>query len=610
MTRFAILGMIVVSLVTGQSSAHTIRKNRKTIVSDNTDIFYSHTATVLPSSKKSKKTKELKCVVKHKKAPIQTARPTISPAPTSSTRAPSSKGGKGSKGEYCPTIISACSLLEMGQAEFGSFQYVLDLKLAIEDQSEIGDVMLKLEDFLEEELNRELAACVDFDVRRRMQENTIMKLDLDVAQDTTTPCVEATTRGTCVNVDVKMKVTHDEGNTNAIRTSIFQAVRDRCDGIKELEGIVETFDPCPYLSITGGEEGNTDGDSTTNGGGSTTGGGDGTDSGGGATTGGSGTDGNNSGGSGGVTTGGSGAGGGNNTGGSGGVSTGGSGAGGDNNSSGSGGDATGGIGTGDENNTGGTGGDATGGSSSGGGENTGDTGGDTTGGSSSGGGDNTDGTGGDVSGSDGGTGSTGSETDGDGSSTEGGNSGSDGDDEDGGGGIAAIATTRESEEGVQTGGYISISVAAALLLLMLLFVVRRRSVYESAMKHKQFIDEVDECETDTYLKDSDIDSQDQQNRQVHVVGEADSVFSGWSGYTTSRETRRDNGGLHPDQYGGSMDDSFLKQDVHKCASATCELCEQKRRAGIQFVPAKMPGHSSYVATDSPRHYMMEDTVTL
>ena len=588
MTPFAVLAIILLSLVTEHCSAHTIRKYRKTVVTDNNDIFSSHIATALPTSAKGKKTNELKCVVKHKKQPttkIRTLYPTISPAPTPSTYAPSSKsskGGKGAKGEYCPTIISACSLWETEQAEFGSFQFVLDLKLAIEEP--IVDVMSKLQEYLVEELNEELAACDEFDVRRRIQENAIMKLDLNVTQDTTTPCVEATTTGTCVNVDVNMRVTHDEGNANVIRTSIFQAVQARCDDIKDIQGIVDTFDPCPYLSITGGDDGNTGGDSTT-------GGGDGTD------------------GSGGVTTGGSGNGDGENSSG-GGDPTGGSGSGNGENSGGGGGDSTGGSGTENGENSGGGVGDSTGGSGTENGENSGGSGGDTTGDSGTGEGENSGGSGGDAVDSDDGNGSsTGSGIDGDGSSNDGGDSGTDGSEEDGGGGgVAAIGTNRESEEGVQTGGYISISVAAALLLLMLLFVVRRRHDYDSAMKHKHFIDEFEEDETETYLKDSDADSHDQQDRQVHVVGEADSVFSGWSGFTGDR--RRDNEGLYPDQYGGSLDDSFLNQDVHKCSSATCELCEQKRRAGIQFVPAKMPGHSSYMSTDYPRHYMMGDTVNL
>ena len=524
MTRVAVLGIILLAAAK-HCYGHTIRKNRKTIITNNNDIFLGHTVTALAKTKKGKKTAELNCVVKHKKSPSpkgKAASPTISPAPTSSTSTPT-KSGKGVKGEYCPTIISACSLLETEQAEFGTFQFVVDLKLAI--TSPIEEVLLKLQNYLGEELSQELAACVDFDVRRRLQENTIMKLDLDVTQDTTTPCVETTTTGTCVNVDVNMKVTHDDGNANAILTSISQAIQDRCDSIKGLEGIVDTFDPCPF-SITGVGEGSTGGDSTTDEGDSST-----------------------------------------------------------EDKDGSGSDTEGGDGSVGS----GSGGDATGGED----------------------GDSSIGSGGDTTDSEGEEGSSGgSGTDGDGSSTEGEDSGIEEEDGgDGSGGIAAIVTTRDSEEGVQPGGYITISVAAALLLLMLLFVVRRRREYEAATRHKYLIDEIDEDETETYLKDSDADSQDQQDRQVHVVGEADSVFSGWSGFTGDRQ--RDNGGLlYPDKYGGSMDNSFLNQDVHKCASATCELCERKRRAGIQFVPSKMPSHSSTVPNDAPRHYMTGDTVTL
>lgn len=564
MTRFDFLvGLSLLVLCQG----HTIRKHRKTIIS-NKSVFVSEPPEVLSRAKKAKKSPDLDCIVKHAKkkksssslkGKASTFHP--SPAPTSSTLAPT-KSGKGAKGEYCPTMVSACSLLEMEEAEFETFDYVLDMKLAITESA--SEVMETLEEYLQEELGQELSACIEFDVRRRrrLQDTAIMKVDLDVTEDTTTPCTETLPiTETCINVDVSIQVTHDEGDAAVIQDSLLQAVKDRCEAIKDLEGISDTFDPCPYIAITGGSEEGASG-----------GNGDGTgDS--------SGMDGGSDGSSG--------------TG----DSEGDDGADGDGVSNEDGGDNSGSDGSesspGDDNNENGE-------------DGTGADGGDGTGEGSSAG---DDGAGENVDGDDG-TGDDGTgdgSTQGDDGTTSGGDS-DDGSDEDGNGGgtIASVVDSRSSEQRVETRGFVVIGVSALLILLLLLVAARRRHKYISATKHKHFIDEIDD--TDTYLKDSDEDSQENRERQVHVVGEADSVFSGWSGYTADR--RQQNNGLYPEQNGGSLDESYLHQDVHNCASATCELCEQKRRAGIQFVPSSMPSHSSVVSTNVARHYMSDDTVAL
>jgi hypothetical protein len=164
---------------------------------------------------------------------------------------------------------------------------------------------------------------------------------------------------------------------------------------------------------------------------------------------------------------------------------------------------------------------------------------------------------------------------------------------------------RSSEDGVETGGYITIALSALVLLLLLLFAVRRRNEYHSSFTHKQFVNEGGDYDDDdsTYAKGSS-EEDSHQERNVHVVGEADSVFSGWTGYTGDR----DRGGLHSD--GGSQSNTPQYQDVHKCSSATCELCEAKRRSGLQFVPTKMPSHSSHLPSNSSRRYLTQDTVHL
>ena len=512
--------------------AHTIRKtHRKTIVSD---VFVHDSSLSTASTGKKKKSKELNCVVKHKKLPkgAKASHSIPSPSPTS-TYAPTKSSSKGLKGSsYCPTIISACSLWELGQAEFGSFSYVMDMKLAIDEPAE--DVLEELQAFLNEELSQELAACADFDVRRRLQDTNIMKLELSVTEDTTSPCSVAPVAADCLQVDVTMKVTHDEGDANVIRDSILQKVTDRCQDIRELDGVVETFDPCPFINITVVDNVS---DVTPGEGGASAG--DGGDS--------------------------------------------------------------------DGSNTGGESDEGDGSSSTGGGSSGSD-------GGDSSGGDGTSGSAGsDSSGSGGEDGSTGGGGDG----TSGSTSGADGEDEDDGAdgteddkGIALIVDTQTSEEKkIRAPGYIFFAMSGVVLIILLLLLVRRRREYYNATKHKHFIGEPED-ETDTYIKDSDEDSLEQRGRQVHVVGEADSVFSGWSDFTGGDRRSRGNTGLYPEDYNGSLDESYQNQDVHQCSSATCELCESRRRAGIQFVPSKMPSHSSTLPIDAPRHYLTEDTVQL
>lgn len=63
----------------------------------------------------------------------------------------------------------------------------------------------------------------------------------------------------------------------------------------------------------------------------------------------------------------------------------------------------------------------------------------------------------------------------------------------------------------------------------------------------------------------------------------------------------------------------IHHDVHKCASATCNLCEARRRNGLFFLPASGPvgqrppvmvPDSNPMAEEAPRSYGVDDTVEL
>jgi hypothetical protein len=86
-----------------------------------------------------------------------------------------------------------------------------------------------------------------------------------------------------------------------------------------------------------------------------------------------------------------------------------------------------------------------------------------------------------------------------------------------------------------------------------------------------------------------------ESRNVHVVGETDSLYSGWTGYTKNGRSGED-----ADGYNG---------DVHKCSSATCEVCEQRRQQGVQFIPTSIPMRLQ-LPYDTEREYIADDTVQL
>lgn len=141
--------------------------------------------------------------------------------------------------------------------------------------------------------------------------------------------------------------------------------------------------------------------------------------------------------------------------------------------------------------------------------------------------------------------------------------------------------------------------AGGLALILLLVLLVRRTQSDEEVSHLKLDDEGDE----TFIREFDASSGGSVNyetRNVHVVGEADSIFSGWTGYTPNDKNGIEvMGGLNPHEKG----------DVHFCSSATCEVCERKRQQGIQFIPT---GKSAppQIPSDASRQYLSNDTVEL
>ena len=150
-----------------------------------------------------------------------------------------------------------------------------------------------------------------------------------------------------------------------------------------------------------------------------------------------------------------------------------------------------------------------------------------------------------------------------------------------------------------------IGAAAGLLTLLLLIVLlaRRRRSSSDEVSHLKLDDEGDE----TFIRefDSTTDDSPYKSRRAHVVGEEDSIFSGWTGYTK----------------GGGSDDGSRREgfephlgrahgDVHVCSSATCEVCERRRQQGLQFIPTGAPPRPQTLPIDAEREYFADDTVDL
>lgn len=138
--------------------------------------------------------------------------------------------------------------------------------------------------------------------------------------------------------------------------------------------------------------------------------------------------------------------------------------------------------------------------------------------------------------------------------------------------------------------------AGGLAFVLLIVLLVRRKTAEEEVSHLK----MDEDGEDTFIREFETASnpsagEGYETRNVHVVGETDSIFSGWTGYTPHIKT----------------DDEMdaHERDVHKCSSATCEVCEAKRQQGIQFIPTSSPT-IQHIPSDASREYVSEDTVEL
>ena len=122
-----------------------------------------------------------------------------------------------------------------------------------------------------------------------------------------------------------------------------------------------------------------------------------------------------------------------------------------------------------------------------------------------------------------------------------------------------------------------------------------------------------EDDNDTFANGSDDNSvphDEYATRDIHIVGEGDSIISHWTGYTGQRG-KPSNENYEIQYNSGHL--GGITTDVHQCSSATCEVCERNRQAGLHFISAGTNGEPIRIPSlpsDASREYPAEDTVEL
>jgi hypothetical protein len=144
-------------------------------------------------------------------------------------------------------------------------------------------------------------------------------------------------------------------------------------------------------------------------------------------------------------------------------------------------------------------------------------------------------------------------------------------------------------------------------LLLLLFLAKRKRDSSDEVSHLKFVED-DETFVNEFEGKAGTDSDsDAENRRAHVIGESDSVMSGWTGYSVDEDSICSSDADRSGKLGHQMG------DVHMCSSATCETCEKRRQLGVTFIKTSappMPDRPPSVPRNATREYVAEDVVAL
>ena len=173
-----------------------------------------------------------------------------------------------------------------------------------------------------------------------------------------------------------------------------------------------------------------------------------------------------------------------------------------------------------------------------------------------------------------------------------------------------IESNQAQKQGMRAAPFIGAAAGILTVLLGLILFARRRNRYDIEQVSHLKLDE----DEDTFYNESDDGDakpiKHQYNtRDTHIVGEGDSVISNWTGYTGA------NAKSSPEKYELAYRDGLMRghsSDVHHCASATCDICEEQRQNGVTFIKtgATSLNRSYTLPSDASREYIAEDTVEL
>ena len=172
-----------------------------------------------------------------------------------------------------------------------------------------------------------------------------------------------------------------------------------------------------------------------------------------------------------------------------------------------------------------------------------------------------------------------------------------------------ITGNRSQAQGMKAGPFIGAATGLLAVLLLSVLFVRRRNRYDEEVSHLK----LDESADDTLYEGDSIENHEYNTRDIHIVGEGDSVVSHWTGYTGRGSRNKDN--TYEVAYNGYRDGVMrgCSADVHQCSSATCEICAESRKAGVSFIKtgnSSIPIRNHSLPSDASREYIAEDTVML
>lgn len=177
---------------------------------------------------------------------------------------------------------------------------------------------------------------------------------------------------------------------------------------------------------------------------------------------------------------------------------------------------------------------------------------------------------------------------------------------------AIVQEDEDDDDGLAAGAIIGIAIAAvAMCVLLMLFFVGRVRRKESSQKHMMMIND----DESSLLDEGEV-------KKVHVVGEdgdshtSSSVYTGYTGYTPTEGGSIDTGAIMNDlnSFERGMDlglnDMVATMDVHKCASATCQICHAKRLRPTFIQTGEAPELPPPIPYNARRGYVADDTVQL